>query len=79
MKPLGVIVPLVTPCTLDGQVDVSGLQAVCDDMMHAGCHGIFVNGTTGRGPWFSREKRVQICSTVADRAGSVWRSSKLGW
>lgn len=67
MKQLGVIVPIVTPCTRDGEVDVHGLGAVCDDMMQAGCHGMFVNGSTGRGPWFTREKRMQICSAVADR------------
>lgn len=67
MKQLGVIVPIVTPCSKDGQVDVNGLQAVCDDMMQAGCHGIFVNGSTGRGPWFTRNKRIQICTTIAGR------------
>lgn len=67
MKQLGVIVPIVTPCTRDGLVDVGGLQTVCDDMMQAGCHGIFVNGSTGRGPWFSRKKRSQICAAVAER------------
>ena len=67
MKQLGVIVPIVTPCTPAGKIDVGGLQAVCDDQMNAGCHGIFVNGTTGRGPWFSRKDRMTICKTIAGR------------
>jgi dihydrodipicolinate synthase/N-acetylneuraminate lyase len=70
MKQLGVIVPIVTPCTRDGQVDVEGLKTVCDDMMRAGCHGVFVAGSTGRGPWFNRADRMKICMTVADKIGS---------
>ena len=66
MRQLGVVVPIVTPCTLEGQVDIEGLKMVCDDMIQAGCHGVFVLGSTGRGPWFGREDRVKICRTVAD-------------
>ena len=69
MKQLGVIVPIVTPCTLAAQVDVGGLKTVCDDMIQVGCHGVFVAGSTGRGPWFSRSDRIKICRTVAERIG----------
>jgi len=69
MKQLGVIVPIVTPCTLAGQVDYEDLKTVCDDMMQAGCHGIFAVGSTGRGPWFNRTDRMKICKTVADKIG----------
>ena len=69
MKQLGIVVPIVTPCTLQGQVDVEGLKVVCDDMIQAGCHGVFVLGSTGRGPWFGREDRVKICRTVAEIIG----------
>jgi dihydrodipicolinate synthase/N-acetylneuraminate lyase len=65
MKELGIVVPIVTPCTPDGQVDVEGLNTVCDDMMQAGCHGVFVAGSTGRGPWFNQADRMKICETVA--------------
>ena len=64
MKQLGVIVPIVTPCTRSGQVDVEGLKTVCDDMMSAGCHGVFVAGSTGRGPWFSWVDRMEICCMI---------------
>ena len=66
MRQLGVVVPIVTPCTLEGQVDIEGLKMVCDDMIQAGCHGVFVLGSTGRGPWFGCEDRVKICRTVAN-------------
>ena len=70
MKELGIVVPIVTPCTRDGQVDLEGLKTVCNDMIQAGCHGIFVLGSTGRGPWFGRDDRVKICSTVAEMIGT---------
>jgi dihydrodipicolinate synthase/N-acetylneuraminate lyase len=58
MKKLGILVPLVTPCTRTGDVDVAGLQSVCRDMLAAGCHSLFIAGSTGRGPWFSRGDRA---------------------
>ena len=70
MKELGILVPIVSPCTRDGHVDSEGLRAVCRDMVSAGCHGIFVAGSTGRGPWFSRVDQARICRTVADEVGS---------
>ena len=69
MKKLGVLVPMVTPCTRTGDVDEAGLRGVCRDMLRAGCHSIFVAGSTGRGPWFARQDRVRICRTVADEVG----------
>ncbi len=69
MKDLGIVVPIVTPCTLGGELDLDGLKAVCHDMMSAGCGGIFVAGSSGRGPWFSRKERATICRTVADQIG----------
>lgn len=50
MKQLGVIVPIVTPCNVSGDPDIEQLKVVCDDMLDAGCHGIFVLGSTRRGP-----------------------------
>ena len=36
-------------------------------MLNAGCNGIFVGGSTGRGPWFSRDKKAIICKAAADQ------------
>ena len=66
---MGVVVPVVTPCTLEGQVDYEGLKIVCKDMMDAGCHGIFAAGSTGRGPWWTRKDRMKMCKTIADTIG----------
>ncbi len=70
MKDIGPVVPIVTPCSLDGSVNLNGFQSVCDDMLNAGCKGIFVAGTTGRGPWFSLDERVKLCHTAYDQIRS---------
>jgi 4-hydroxy-tetrahydrodipicolinate synthase len=66
MKELGPIVPIVTPCKRSGEVDVDGFKAVCKEMLDAGCKGIFVGGSTGRGPWFNLQSRASICRAAAD-------------
>jgi 4-hydroxy-tetrahydrodipicolinate synthase len=65
MKDFGPIVPLVTPCNRAGEPDLIGFRAVCKEMLTAGCKGIFVAGSTGRGPWFSLANREKICRTAA--------------
>ena len=69
MKELGIMVPLVTPCTSSGKLDIDGLVQVSRDMIDAGCHSLFVAGSTGRGPWLSREERITVCKTVVEQAG----------
>ena len=69
MKKLGILVPLVTPCTRTGAIDEAGLRGVCRDVLGAGCHSVFVAGSTGRGPWFARQDRVRICRTVVEEVG----------
>jgi len=67
MKRLGALVPVVTPCSKDGQPDLTGLKNVCRYVLEAGCHGIFVLGSTGRGPWFGRADRVRICQAAKEQ------------
>lgn len=67
MKDLSILVPIVTPCTPQGELDLDGLRAVCHDMLSAGCTSVFVVGSSGRGPWYSREDRVRIGRTIADQ------------
>jgi 4-hydroxy-tetrahydrodipicolinate synthase len=69
MKKLGILVPVVTPCSRRGAVDEDGLRGVCRDVLTAGCHCIFVAGSTGRGPWFNRRDRSRICRAAADLVG----------
>ena len=69
MKQLGVLVPIVTPCSRSGKVDLAGFKNVCRDMLDNGCDHIFVAGSTGRGPWFSRADRAKICRAAVDLVG----------
>ena len=69
MKDLGIVVPMVTPCTRTAEPDLEGFRAVCDYVLGAGCHTIFVGGSSGRGPWFSRADRAKICRAAADHIG----------
>jgi 4-hydroxy-tetrahydrodipicolinate synthase len=67
MKDFGPIVPIVTPCSRAGELDVAGFQSVCREMLAAGYRGIFVAGSTGRGPWFGHVEREKICRAAADQ------------
>ena len=69
MKDLGVLVPVATPCRPDGELDLAGLSNVCSDMLRSGCHCIFVNGSTGRGPWLGRDDKAKVCSKAAGSTG----------
>jgi 4-hydroxy-tetrahydrodipicolinate synthase len=67
MKDLGPIVPIVTPCTPEGSIDLDGFRSVCNEMLEVGCNGIFIAGSTGRGPWFSLGERQKLCQAAADQ------------
>ena len=42
MKKFGILVPVVTPCDSQGQVDTQGLISVCNEMTGLGCKGILL-------------------------------------
>jgi dihydrodipicolinate synthase/N-acetylneuraminate lyase len=69
MKDFGVLVPIVTPCSKDGTIDIDALGNVCKDMLDAGCSGIFAAGSTGRGPWFSLQERHKILYAIKNIIG----------
>jgi 4-hydroxy-tetrahydrodipicolinate synthase len=65
----GVVVPMVSPCTPAGEIDVEGVRSVVRWMLDSGANAIFAAGSTGRGPWFPLEKKVQLCRCVAREIG----------
>jgi len=67
MKDFGPVVPIVTPCKPSGKIDFEEFHRVCDDMLNTGCKGIFVAGSTGRGPWFSPKEMQNLCRAAADQ------------
>jgi 4-hydroxy-tetrahydrodipicolinate synthase len=70
IEDFGILVPIVTPCSRKGEIDQDGLLRVCTEMIQAGCRGIFLMGSTGRGPWFSRSQQIEVCRAVADFCNS---------
>jgi dihydrodipicolinate synthase/N-acetylneuraminate lyase len=62
----GVVVPMVTPITLDGRLDEPSVDRLVEFLLAAGVDGIFIMGTTGEGdaiPCDSRQRLVEL--TVA--------------
>jgi dihydrodipicolinate synthase/N-acetylneuraminate lyase len=68
----GVIVPMVTPLTKDGELDEPGARRIIDHLIAGGVQGIFVLGTTGEGPSLPREMRSRLVHLTLDyTAGRV--------
>jgi len=65
----GVIVPLLTPLSRDGeQVDERALQAHVAWLVQKGVHGLMPCGTTGEGPLLAQAEREIITEIVVDAA-----------
>lgn len=62
----GVIPPLATPLTDDHKIDVPNLRRLVNYVIDGGSSGVFVMGSTGEFPFFSREVRRSIIETVVD-------------
>jgi len=66
----GVIVPLLTPMSQDGeQIDESALQSHVDWLVKKGVHGLMPCGTTGEAPLLAQAEREIITEIVVDAAG----------
>ena len=64
----GVIPPLCTPLTEDGEVDTASLERLTGFLLGAGVHGLFVGGTTGEIAQLSDADRDAALRTVVDTA-----------
>lgn len=60
----GIIPPLVTPLTDQGQIDADGLERLIEHQIVGGVHGLFILGTTGEGPSLAYDKRRELISRV---------------
>jgi 4-hydroxy-tetrahydrodipicolinate synthase len=71
----GSIVPVITPFTVDGAVDVETLRRLIEWQIENGSHGISVNGTTGEPAAQTLDEREAImeiaATSVADRVPFV--------
>lgn len=63
----GSIVPLVTPFTDDGALDVPTLRKLIDHHAGAGSHGISVTGTTGEPGALTLAERLEMVEVAAEQ------------
>jgi dihydrodipicolinate synthase/N-acetylneuraminate lyase len=59
-KHRGVVVPMVTPVTPEGDLDEPSARRVIDHLLQARVNGIFVLGTTGESPSVPRPMRSKL-------------------
>jgi 4-hydroxy-tetrahydrodipicolinate synthase len=56
----GIVPPLVTPLTGRDELDYEGLRRLLQRLMDAGCHGVFVLGSTGEAQALSYRLRKEV-------------------
>ncbi|MSP13547.1 MAG: dihydrodipicolinate synthase family protein [Chloroflexi bacterium] len=72
LKLSGLIPPMITPLTPEGEIDITAIGRLVGYMVSAGVDGIFVFGSSGEGPWLSaRQRRQALEATVQACAGRV--------
>lgn len=62
----GVYAASLTPLNADLSCDIPTMAAHCKDLMHRGCHGIVIFGTTGEGTSFSVEERKKALRSLVE-------------
>ena len=65
-KPYGIIPPVVTPLTADGQINEPMLRKMVNFLIEGGVHGLFPLGTTGEFYAFTPEEHLRILQIVVD-------------
>lgn len=66
--PRGIIPPIVTPFTNEGNIDYDKLREMVDFLIENGVHGLFPMGTTGEFYAVSDEEYRKILMTVKEQA-----------
>jgi len=64
----GVVVPMVTPFTSDGNLDEPAVRRLIDHLLDAGVAGIFVLGTTGEEASMPPAMRLRLLSLTIEQA-----------
>jgi N-acetylneuraminate lyase/4-hydroxy-tetrahydrodipicolinate synthase len=63
----GIIPPLTTPFTKNGDIYEAGLRRLVEFQIENGTHGLFICGTYGSGPIMSIEERKKVHEIVIDQ------------
>lgn len=61
----GVVPPLTTPLTTDGDVDTASLERLCAFLLDAGVDGLFVCGSSGEVALLSDAQRAKVIDAAA--------------
>ena len=68
MKKLeGIVVPMVTPLTLNAEIDYKSTERLLEHLISGGVHGIFVLGTTGEAQSLSADQKKAFVEFVGGR------------
>ena len=68
----GIIPPVITPLTQNGDIDPTGLSKLLNHLNSGGVHGLFILGTTGEGPALGMERQKEmIRQTMRLNAGAL--------
>lgn len=65
----GVIPPLVTPLTLEGELDTPGLERLVAHLLGAGVDGLFALGSSGEVAFFDDTMRERVLDVVVGLVG----------
>ncbi|POX47484.1 dihydrodipicolinate synthase family protein [Streptomyces sp. Ru71] len=65
----GVVPPVCTPLTPDGEVDAGSLLRLVDHLVAGGVHGLFVLGSTSEAAYLTDRQRRLVVETVAGHVG----------
>ncbi len=65
---VGVVVPMVTPVTRNGQLDEPAVRRVIVHLIDGGVHGIFVLGTTGEAASVPSDDRDRLVEILVEEA-----------
>ena len=64
LKLQGIITALVTPFSMNGDVDEDALEELVNFQVRSGVHGLFALGTTGMGPAMEPDERKRVAELV---------------
>ena len=70
MKFEGIYTPIVTPYDDNHDINYDAIEAIVEDLINSGVHGLIVAGTTGE--YYSQEKdeRLQLMKTCKEVIGN---------
>ncbi|ANQ72038.1 MULTISPECIES: dihydrodipicolinate synthase family protein [Rhodococcus] len=65
----GIVPPIVTPLTLEGEIDTTSLERLLSLQIEAGVDGLFVLGSSGEVGYLTDAQRAQVVQTAIGHVG----------